>query len=136
MISRCEPDRSTHAERWAYSPPRSTTCSLGSSAPSPARRTSGAHRDRADGSLTIAVSDDGPGIPPEELERVFERFHRVDEARARERGGTGLGLAIARAIVEAHDGHIRADSRADVGTTITLELSAYRPAATGADMSP
>ena len=86
--------------------------------------------------LTIAVSDDGPGIPPEHLERVFERFHRVDEARASERGGAGLGLPIARAIVEAHGGRIQADSRADAGTTITLELPGYRPAATAADMSP
>jgi signal transduction histidine kinase len=80
--------------------------------------------------LQIAVSDDGPGIPPEHLERVFERFHRVDESRARERGGTGLGLAIARAIVEAHGGRIRAESRAGAGTTITLELPRYRPPAT------
>jgi signal transduction histidine kinase len=84
-----------------------------------------------DGWLTIAVSDDGPGIAPAQLERVFERFHRVDEGRARERGGTGLGLAIARAIVEAHGGRIRADSRVGAGATITLELPGYRPAATG-----
>jgi len=63
-----------------------------------------------DGHLQIAVTDDGTGIPSDQLERVFERFDRVDEARARERGGTGLGLAIARAIVEAHGGRIWADS--------------------------
>ena len=80
-----------------------------------------------DGWLQIAVSDDGPGIPPAHLERVFERFHRLDESRARERGGTGLGLAIARAIVEAHGGRIRAESRAGAGTTFTLELPGYRP---------
>jgi two-component system, OmpR family, sensor kinase len=85
-----------------------------------------------EGWLAIAVSDDGPGIPPEHLERVFERFHRVDESRAREHGGTGLGLAIARAIVEAHGGRIRAESRTGGGTTITLELPGYRPATTGA----
>jgi signal transduction histidine kinase len=89
-----------------------------------------------DGCLTIAVRDDGEGIPPAHLERVFERFHRVEEGRARERGGAGLGLAIARAIVEAHGGSIRADSRAGAGTTITLELPGYRPAATGSGMSP
>jgi len=80
------------------------------------------------GWLQVAVSDDGPGIPPEHLERVFERFYRVDESRARERGGTGLGLAIARAIIEAHGGRIHAESRAGAGTTITLELPGYRPA--------
>src|SRR6478752_4350106 len=79
------------------------------------------------GRLQIAVSDDGPGIPPEHLERVFERFHRVDDSRARGRGGTGLGLAIARAIVEAHGGRIRAESHTGAGTTITLELPGYRP---------
>jgi signal transduction histidine kinase len=89
-----------------------------------------------DGWLRIAVSDDGPGIPPAHLERVFERFHRVDEDRARERGGAGLGLPIARAIVEAHGGRIRADSGAGAGTTITLELPGYRPAATGAGAGP
>jgi signal transduction histidine kinase len=89
-----------------------------------------------DGWLTIAVSDDGPGIPSAHLERVFERFHRVDEARARERGGAGLGLPIARAIVEAHGGRIRADSRPGAGTTITLELPGYRPVTTGTGMRP
>jgi len=84
--------------------------------------------------LLIAVSDDGPGIPPEHLERVFERFHRVDESRARERGGTGLGLAIARAIIEAHGGHIQAESPAGAGTTITLALPGYRPAASATDI--
>jgi two-component system OmpR family sensor kinase len=79
--------------------------------------------------LEIAVSDDGPGIPPAHLERVFERFHRVDESRARNRGGTGLGLAIARAIVEAHGGRIRAASSPGTGTTFTLELPGYRLAA-------
>jgi signal transduction histidine kinase len=79
-----------------------------------------------EGWLTIAVSDDGPGIPPEHLERVFERFHRVDEGRAREGGGAGLGLAIARAIVEAHGGRIGAESRPGAGTTITLELPGYQ----------
>ena len=82
--------------------------------------------------LAIEVSDDGQGIPPEHLERVFERFHRVDASRAREQGGAGLGLAIARAIVEAHGGRIRAESRTGAGTIITLELPGYRPATTRA----
>jgi two-component system, OmpR family, sensor kinase len=75
-----------------------------------------------DGHLELAVSDDGPGIPPEELERVFDRFHRPDEGRDRRRGGAGLGLAMAGAIVEAHGGRIWAESPTRGGTTIRLEL--------------
>jgi len=86
--------------------------------------------------LTITVSDNGSGIPPDQLERVFERFHRVDEGRAREGGGTGLGLPIARAIVEAHGGRIWAESPAAGGAAITLELPGYQPTAGGAGMSP
>ena len=89
-----------------------------------------------DGRLTIMISDDGPGIPPDHLERVFERFHRIDEGRAREGGGTGLGLAIARAIVEAHGGRIWAQSPPGGGATITLEVPGYQPTTGGAGMSP
>jgi signal transduction histidine kinase len=80
-----------------------------------------------DGHLEIAISDSGPGIPPGELEQIFERFHRLDQGRPRERGGSGLGLAIARAIVEAHGGSIHADSAPGKGATFTMELPGYRP---------
>ncbi len=60
------------------------------------------------GRIRFAVIDDGPGIPPAERERVFERFHRTDPARSRAEGGAGLGLAIVRAIAEAHHGEVRA----------------------------
>jgi signal transduction histidine kinase len=83
----------------------------------------------ADGRLTIAIADSGPGIAPEDRERIFERFYRTDEGRSSDAGGSGLGLAIARAIVEAHGGRIRADSELGRGTTITVELPGYRPAA-------
>jgi signal transduction histidine kinase len=82
-----------------------------------------------DGRLAITVSDDGTGIRPDQLERVFERFHRVDAGRAREGGGTGLGLPIARAIVEAHGGRIWAEAPAGGGAAITLELPGYQPTA-------
>lgn len=62
------------------------------------------------GDLTIAVSDSGDGIAAEHLPHVFERFYRADAARDREHGGAGIGLAIAKALVEAHDGHIAATS--------------------------
>jgi signal transduction histidine kinase len=74
------------------------------------------------GRTTIVVADEGPGIPPEEAERVFERFHRTDAARATRDGGTGLGLAIARWIVDAHGGAIRAEPREPNGCRVVVEL--------------
>jgi signal transduction histidine kinase len=76
------------------------------------------------GRTTIVVADEGPGIPAEEVERVFERFHRTDTARATRDGGTGLGLAIARWIVDAHGGSIRAEAREPVGCKMVVELPA------------
>jgi signal transduction histidine kinase len=74
------------------------------------------------GRTTIVVADEGPGIAPDDTERVFERFHRTDAARAARDGGTGLGLAIARWIVDAHGGAIRAERREPSGTRIVVEL--------------
>jgi signal transduction histidine kinase len=89
------------------------------------------------GELEITVSDTGPGIPPDRLEHVFERFYRLDGGRSRATGGGGLGLAIARAIVEAHGGTIRAESEPGRGATFRIELPGYRapaptPTTTGA----
>ena len=75
-----------------------------------------------DGGVEIAVDDDGPGIEPGELERVFDRFHRTDAARSRAAGGSGLGLAIARAIVEAHGGGIRAERSPRGGARVAFDL--------------
>jgi signal transduction histidine kinase len=72
--------------------------------------------------VRLDISDDGPGIPPEELNRVFDRFHRVDSARSSERGGAGLGLAIARSIVELHGGSIRAEPHEPHGCRMVVLL--------------
>jgi signal transduction histidine kinase len=79
-----------------------------------------------DGQLDLSVNDTGPGIPPDELDRIFERFHRVDGTRSTDRGGSGLGLAIARAIVDAHGGTIRAESVPGHGATLRINLPGYR----------
>ncbi len=72
--------------------------------------------------LKIMVSDDGMGIPKENVGRIFDRFYRVDRARSRAMGGTGLGLAIAKEMIEAHGGRIWAESEEGVGTTIFFTL--------------
>jgi two-component system, OmpR family, sensor kinase len=80
------------------------------------------------GRLRVDVDDDGPGIPPAERERVFDRFHRSDAARDRSSGGAGLGLAIARAIVAAHQGTIRAEESPAGGARVSFELPGLRAA--------
>jgi two-component system OmpR family sensor kinase len=83
--------------------------------------------------VTLAVEDDGPGIPEAHRERVFDRFHRMDSARTRVRGGAGLGLAIARAIVEAHGGTIYAGVSPEGGARVAIELPGFRPLRPGPD---
>jgi two-component system phosphate regulon sensor histidine kinase PhoR len=76
----------------------------------------------ADQLIEVSVRDNGPGIPPDAIERVFERFYRVDKARSREQGGTGLGLAIVKHIVQSHDGDVRVKSVVGEGTTFLFTL--------------
>ena len=80
------------------------------------------HRD---GMIDIVVSDSGPGIPPTDLKRVFERFYRVDKSRSRP-GGTGLGLAIVRHLVELHGGTVSAQNKPEGGAQFTVTLPAHR----------
>ncbi len=75
----------------------------------------------ADDGVALVVEDSGPGIPDEDLARVFERFYRVDKARTRP-GGTGLGLAIVRHLVELHGGTVRASNRPEGGARFTITL--------------
>ena len=91
---------------------------------SPEGKTILVHANLEDGSLEgetsasrwlIDIQDEGPGFPPQDLDRVFEPFYRADPARARRTGGTGLGLAIVRQIVEGHDGHIQAHNHPETG---------------------
>jgi two-component system OmpR family sensor kinase len=73
-------------------------------------------------SAVIEVVDHGPGIPPENAQRIFERFQRVDPERSRDQGGSGLGLSIVAAVVAAHGGSIRVQQTAGGGATFRIEL--------------
>jgi two-component system phosphate regulon sensor histidine kinase PhoR len=81
-------------------------------------------RRAEEGLIEVFVQDDGPGIPPEALERVFERFYRVDKARSREHGGTGLGLSIVKHIVQSHGGKVWASSEVGRGATFSFTFPA------------
>jgi signal transduction histidine kinase len=74
----------------------------------------------------LAVHDTGPGIPPEEVDRVFERFYRLDASRARASGGTGLGLSVVKSLVDAHGGRVWVESVPGKGSTFTVALPVQR----------
>ncbi len=80
----------------------------------------------ASGQALLEVSDNGPGIRPEDLPRIFDRFYRADKSRSREMGGAGLGLAIAKVIVDSHGGSISVESALSKGTTVRVELPLTR----------
>jgi two-component system sensor histidine kinase SenX3 len=81
-----------------------------------------------DGIIEIAVTDQGVGIPEDELDRVFERFYRSDPARSRNTGGSGLGLAIVKHVVQNHGGDVRVWSQPGRGSTFTIRLPEASPA--------
>jgi len=95
----------------------------------PARGTVYVRLDTAESRAVLQVADTGEGIPAGELPRVFERFYRVDKARARQTGGTGLGLAIVRHVAEAHGGTVRVESELGRGSTFTVALPVAGPPA-------
>jgi signal transduction histidine kinase len=82
--------------------------------------------------FTVAVTDTGPGIPANELHKIFEEFHQVDNSNTKRKGGTGLGLAIAKQIVEMHGGRIWVESSLGKGSTFRIELPVRAAAAGGA----
>jgi signal transduction histidine kinase len=77
--------------------------------------------------VLVSVSDRGLGIEPKHLDNIFERFYQVDSASTRQVGGSGLGLSISKAIIEAHDGKIWAESEAGVGSTFRFSLPLALP---------
>lgn len=80
------------------------------------------HIEQASGRLRICIDDNGPGIPQDQIESMFEPFARAEKARNRATGGTGLGLTIARAIARSHDGDVKLENRAEGGLRAILEL--------------
>ncbi len=91
---------------------------------------------RVDAAVEIAVIDDGPGIPTEQLEHIFERFTRGDAGLTQHVGGTGLGLAISKSLVELHGGTIDASSTPGQGSTFRVRLPAIATAANGTPGEP
>ena len=77
---------------------------------------------QTDSSCVLEVKDNGPGIPKSDIQRLFDRFYRIDKARSREIGGSGLGLSICRSICEGHGGRIEAESEVGRGSTFRVTL--------------
>ncbi|HEV7438802.1 MAG TPA: ATP-binding protein, partial [Methylobacterium sp.] len=87
-----------------------------------------AHRQdsaRSGAQIELVVQDDGPGIAPEHIPRLTERFYRVDVASSRQQGGTGLGLAIVKHTLNRHRGRLTIESTVDAGTTVRVTLPAH-----------
>lgn len=94
-------------------------------------RGNGHERRRATRAVEVTISDEGIGIPPEEVSKIFSDFHQLDGSETRSYGGLGLGLAFVRRIVEAHDGTVRVQSEPERGTRLTVSIPAAPPAKAG-----
>ena len=105
--------------------PCSTCWATRSSSPTPAATSRSAREAQGD-FVEFAIRDDGRGIPEDELDQIFSRFHQVDSSDAREKGGSGLGLSISRSIVERLGGRIWAQNNAGAGATFLFTLPAHR----------
>lgn len=81
----------------------------------------------ANGDVEMHIQDTGPGVKPEELDQIFERFYRTESSRSREDGGSGLGFAIARSLVEKHNGRIWAESQPGQGLAVVIRLPIQQP---------
>ena len=79
--------------------------------------------EAVDNNVIITVADSGPGISKKNIDRIFDRFYRVDKSRSRDLGGTGLGLAIVKHIARTHGGKIEVESEVGIGTTFRLYFS-------------
>jgi len=120
------------ANALAYSPSQSrvtVTAAPAQPSRSPDGRPETAATTDAPAMVDIAVADQGIGIPADKLDRIFERFFRLDEARSRATGGTGLGLAIVKHIASGHGGTVRVWSVRGAGSTFTLRLPVHAPGA-------
>ena len=103
---------------------------------SPSHTKVGVGSRRVGNMIEISVTDQGPGIPESDVERIFERFYRVDPARSRDTGGTGLGLAIVKHVCANHGGECTVWSQVGQGSTFTLRIPAYlNGSATPAEVS-
>jgi signal transduction histidine kinase len=87
------------------------------------------HHAASDHEVVLSVDDDGDGVPDADRERVFERFVRLDEGRARDRGGAGLGLAVVRTVARSHGGDARVGASPSGGARVVVALAARRGAA-------
>jgi signal transduction histidine kinase len=96
-------------------------------------RTNGDERRKRSRSVEVTVSDEGIGIPEEDVSKIFSDFHQLDGSETRSYGGLGLGLAFVRRIIEAHDGTVTAESELDGGTRLTVTLPAAKAASGGSD---